>query len=356
MADEMDKGHDATPFKLMEARRKGQVAKSTELISFFSLFAMLIVLIADLNVTVSSIASKTAWWLESAHKFANQTSYLWGNLFGYSLDLARIVLTIVIAGLIATIIGSIIYIGPIFSGFPLKPDFSRINPATGFKRIFSMRSVVDLFRLIIKVIVFCWVFYLVINHRKSDFFSPDNASIDYVLLSWKAATLAIMYSGLGVFFFFAVFDVWYSKRMFSRQMRMSSRDIKDESRRHEGDPQIKAKRKRVLSELLKNSASIKNVKDSDVIITNPTHIAVALKYRPNTMAAPIVVAKGKGLLAAGIKYQARKYGVPVIRKPLLARALLKQVNLAQPIPNELQVNVASIYRWIVSMPRNRVFT
>ncbi len=355
MADEMDKNHDATPFKLMEARRKGQVAKSMELVSFFSLLAMLAVMVSSLEESTGFIASKTAWWLESAYESARESSHLWQNLVAYISELAHVLLSIVVAGIIAAIVATIVHVGPMFSGFPLKPDFSRINPAQGFKKIFSLKSLFDLLRLVLKVIVFCWVFYLVIDHKKADLFSPNHAGMDYLLVNLQDTILLMIYAALGVFLVFAVIDTWYTRKHFSRQMRMSMRDIKDEVKRHDGDPQIKAKRKRVLSELLKNAANIRNVKEADVVITNPTHVAVALKYRPDSMAVPIVIAKGQGLIAKSIKYQARKYSVPVIRKPALARALLKQVGVNNPIPAELQLGVAGVYRWVISMSRHRVF-
>lgn len=352
----MDKGHDATPFKLSEARKKGQIAKSTELISVFGLFAMLILLISNLDDMVVLIASTTTWWLESTYKFSDNSYNFWIFFLKYTSDLSNILLSIVIFGVLSTIVGSFVHIGPVFSTFSLQPDFSRLNPAAGFKKIFSIRALVDLIRLIIKIIVFSLVFFLVIDNNKADLFTPNHTSINYLIMNLKSIFLNLVYAAFGVFLIFAIFDVWFSKRSFSKQMRMSNKDVKDEMKRHEGDPLIKAKRKRMLAELLRNSASIKNVKDSDVIITNPTHVAVALKYRPKSMAVPIVVAKGKGLLAESIKYQARKHRIPIIRKPALARALLKKVNVSQPIPNDLQVNVASVYRWVVSIPGSKVFS
>lgn len=355
MADEMDKNHDATPFKLMEARRKGQVARSSELPTFFSLLAMLATLIAMLGASAALVATKTAWWLESAHAQANDMSYLWNSLIAYVSDLVRIVLSIVIAGLLATVVATFVHVGPVFSGFPMKPDFTRLNPAKGFKKVFSRRSLVDLVRLIAKVIAFCWVAYVILDYKKVTFLTPNHASAYYVLANWKDIFQSVAYAALGVFLVFAVFDIWFSKGEFARQMKMSSRDVKDESKRREGDPEIKAKRKRILAELLKNASSVRNVKDSDVVITNPTHVAIALQYRPDTMAVPIVIAKGGGFLAANIRQQARRHGIPIIRKPALARALLKQVNLSHPIPEDLQMSVAGIYKWVVSMPNNRVF-
>lgn len=355
MADEMDKNHEATPFKLMEARKKGQVAKSTELASFASLFAMLATILATLGVSAVFLAKTTAWWLSSAHTKANDLAYLWTHLLAYTTDLSRLVLAIVVAGLLSTVIITFIHVGPIFSGHPLKPDFNRINPSQGFKKIFALRSLVDLFRLIAKVIAFSWVAYAVISHHSPSILTTNHASMAFLLSGWREVFVTLTYACIGIFFVFAVFDIWFSRKDFSRQMKMSTREIKDEAKKREGDPEVKAKRKKALAELLKNSSSISNVKDSDVIITNPTHVAIALKYRTCSMAVPIVVAKGRGFLAEGIKRKARKHGIPTVRKPALARALLKSVHLNHPIPANLETDVARIYQWVVSMPNSRVF-
>ena len=159
-----------------------------------------------------------------------------------------------------------------------------------------------------------------------------------------------------VFLISAIFDLWYSKLDFSKQMKMSQRDVKDEHKKREGNPEVKAKIKRNQSELLAKLSNVQNIKDADVILTNPTHVAVALKYRPNSMAVPIVLTKGRGMIAKIITRQARKHNIPIMRKITLARALERKVKVGAPVSNEEHQEVAKIYNWVVSLPNNKVFS
>ncbi len=354
MAEEFNKNEDATPFKLQEARKKGQVAKSMELPSFFSLLFMIISLTIAVYWIASFAASRTQWWMSNAHFLAEDNAQLIWHLGSYAEGIGRNILPIILAGFVAAVVASIINTGPVFSAFPLKPDFSKMNPAKGFKKIFSRRSLVELGKLIVKVGLFVGVAYMVWKNLAPHILTTNYASLASVISNWSDVFFTLAYSLLVVFLLSTLFDLWYSRKDFARQMKMSARDIKDEVKRREGDPEIKAKRKKALSELLNKAASAKNVKDADVVITNPTHVAVALQYRPTTMVLPVVLAKGQGLVASSIRAQARRHSVPIVRKPELARALLKQVKIGSAIDVSLQNSVANVYRWIVTLPNNKV--
>ena len=353
MSDEMNKNTEATPFKLAEARKKGQVSKSTELPQFFSLVAMIGTLFVVLGGISGFIAYHTGWWIASAHLMSSDMFFT--NLISslYIADLSGMILPVMLAGSIAVIVSTIVHIGPLFSLYPMKPDFSKMNPVKGLKKIFSRRTLVDLVRVLIKITAFSWVAYLVWQHKTPEVLTSNHASMGHLLAVWKSAFFTLAAALLGVFLVFALFDLWFSKKEFARQMKMSTREVKEENKKREGDPEIKSKQKRNLKELLNRSASTKNVKDSDVIITNPTHVAIALMYRPKTMALPTVVSKGRGLLAAHIRAEAKRYGIPIVRKPELARALLAEVRIGDPIPVEKQNAVASVYRWLLAMPNSK---
>lgn len=261
---------------------------------------------------------------------------------------------VVLAGVIAAIVANIVHVGPLLSFFPLKADFTKLNPAKGLKKIFSRRSLVELVKLVIKLCFFGAVAYAVFKHFFAYLLNPNHVSIGFILSNWHTAFFTFSFSMLGIFLISAIFDLWYSKKDFARQMKMSMRDVKDENKRQEGDPEIKAKRKKKLAELLNTATSTQNIKNADVIITNPTHVAVALQYRSHSMKFPIVVSKGKGVVAELIKRKARKHGIPIMRKPSLARELLKDNKIGEPIAPEQQVKVAAIYRWVLSLPNNKV--
>jgi flagellar biosynthetic protein FlhB len=186
----------------------------------------------------------------------------------------------------------------------------------------------------------------------------DTATLSPLSLpeSGKQLLMQLGYSVLIVMAVAAAFDIWYSRKEFARQMRMSKREVKDEYKRREGDPEVRAKRKGVQQELLKKAAALSKVGDADVIVTNPTHYAVALQYRPTSMRAPVVLAMGRGLLAQRIMALARQKGVPVLRRPALARMLHALADINGPIPEVTQTDVARVYRWILAMPNNKVLT
>lgn len=354
MAEEFNKNEDATPFKLQEARKKGQVAKSAELPSFFSLLFMIIALTIVIYSIAKMAASRTGWWIENAHFLASDNGQLLWHLGSFLEGIGRTVMPVVLAGFGAAVVASIINTGPVFSAFPLKPDFSKLNPAKGFKKVFSRRALVELAKLIVKLGLFISVAVIVWKNLDAHVLNTNYVSIATIMANWKHFFFTLAYSLLVVFLMSALFDLWYSRKDFARQMKMSTRDIRDEVKRREGDPEIKAKRKKALSELLNKAASAKNVRDADVIVTNPTHVAVALQYRPATMVLPVVLAKGQGLIAKTIRTEARRHGVPIVRKPELARELFKQVKIGSAIDVGLQTSVANIYRWVVTLPNNKV--
>ncbi len=355
MAEEFDKSEEATPYKLQEARKKGQVARSMEFPALFGLIASLATLFATLTVFGYSLNQHMRWWFYESAFLADNPSQLAVHGFNLTAANLRFLFPILAAGFIAIIVAGIVHIGPVFSTHPLKPDFTKLNPAKGLKKIFSRRSLVELIKLIVKITFFVSVAYLAFQYLKPSILDLNKPSLAAVLAVWLRAAVIVILAFLLVFILSALFDLWYSKREFARQMRMSKRDIKDEHKKREGDPEVKSKRKRNQNELMEKLKSMQSVKDADVIITNPTHVAIALKFRPNSMALPVVLSKGQGLLAQQIIRTARRHRIPILRKVGLARSLLKTVKVGNPIADEHYQSVVRVYQWVISIPGNRVF-
>ena len=185
---------------------------------------------------------------------------------------------------------------------------------------------------------------------------PNTLSLFTLAENWRSAIVVVTITMLAVYFLFALFDLWQKKREFAKKMRMSFRDIKDEYKKREGDPTIKSKRKKNMLELLKNIKGVARLDEADVIITNPTHIAVALKYRAKTMVYPKVLAKGKGFMAKWILAQARRHQLPVYRIPPLARAIYKESEVNEVIPLSEQQQIAEVYKLVLKLPNNKVFS
>ncbi|MFJ4374646.1 flagellar biosynthesis protein FlhB [Pseudomonas japonica] len=352
--DQQEKSEQATPFKLEEARKKGQVARSQELLSFMMLLTFLLVLSATVHSVADVIAGHSHWWLGNAAWLSGD----WGNLLAqgsHSLrQLADALMPLIGALILMAILTNLVFSGPVFSLAALKPDFKRLHPIQGLKKIFSRRMLVELLKVLVKGVLFSLVLFYLFQGLLPDLL--DLMTLAPMALP-QATEQLLMQVGFAVLMVMAaamLFDIWYSRREFARQMRMSRRELKDEHRRREGDPEIRSRRRATQQEMLEKAAALGRVKDADVIVTNPTHYAIALQYRPDSMRAPVVLAMGRGLLALRIRTLARKHAVPVLRRPALARTLHALARIDAPIPDITQNDVAQVYRWVISLPGNKV--
>ena len=355
MADEQqDKTEKPSAHRLREAREKGQAAKSSELASLVMMIVFCVALLSGLDGMVSAFAqamrstiamagAAPAFGPGLAHWIASAFATAWQTL-----------LPSVFALVVAAVAGHVLQTGPMFSTQPLQPDFSRLNPVKGARRIASLRTAWDLFRLVLKLgIVGTLAWWLVTSMAPALFASaarsPDDlpAELSQVfarVVKWMLAVLALV----------ALLDLGFSRREFLRKLRMSRRDLKDEHKRHEGDPAIRSKRRRLARELAQRVSSVGKVRDADVVITNPTHVAVALRYRSASMLAPVVVSKGAGWLAARIRREAARHGVPLTRSPELARGLYHVCGIDEPVSAEHFTAVGRVYRWVMSRPGHKV--
>lgn len=354
MSDQQDKTEEASPFKLQDARKKGQVPRSQELLSFAMLLAFLLAFSSIAVHLAGVIASHSHWWLSNADLLGADRGYFKHQARASLGALSSEILPLLAALLLTAVLANLLYSGPVFSSVPLKPDFKRLNPIAGLKRIFSRRMFVEVVKVLVKGLLFALVLYFFSRHLMvallgSAMLSPFSLpSLGMGLLMRLGFTL------LAVLAIAALFEMWYSRRDFARQMRMTKHEQKDEYRRREGDPEIRSRRKGIQQELLKKVSALGQVKDADFVVVNPTHYAVALKYRPSSMRAPCIVAMGRGVQAARICHVARRHGVPIVRRPPLARALSALGRHDSPIPDSMHEDVASIYRWIVNLPGNKV--
>lgn len=175
------------------------------------------------------------------------------------------------------------------------------------------------------------------------------APVNLVSSMWQA-----MFIKIGIYFImlsipFVLLDILFTRWEFMKNMMMSRKEVKDDHKKREGDPEVKQKQKQIQKELLQKSAALSQVKDSDIVIVNPTHIAIALKYDKHTMIAPVVMASGKGELAMKIRLQARKYSVPMIQNKSLARKLYKETRINKPVPAHCFDDLAPVFRWLLGI-------
>jgi flagellar biosynthesis protein FlhB len=355
-ADDQSKTEQPTPFRLQEAREKGQVPRSTDMSGVIVLIVFSIALAAaSYNVAAALARSMTRTILMAGNAPSPSASLFYWLQRTYQ-PAWQAMLPIVMAMLVAAVVGNLIQTGPIFSTEPLKPDFSRLNPVQGAKRLFSLRLLWELFKLVLKLGVLGglgWMLAKSIGHRVQAAAFAAPSSMGMLLRSTYIQVTTWMLCLLGLI---ALLDLLFTRRDYIRRLRMSRRDIKDEHKRREGDPDIRQKRRRLMAELLKHSRSVRRVSEADVLLTNPTHLAIALKYRPKTMRSPVVLSKGSDAVAARMRMLAAQSGVPCLRSPELARALYRECKIDRAVPAHLYKPLAPIYRWLMKRPGNRIFS
>lgn len=353
---EQSKTEQPTPFRLQEAHKRGQVPRSAELGGVLILLAFSV----TLAVTAGRFAGACATALRDCLQLAGNAPVA-GVALAHWIAAAfapvgQALIPLVLAVVVVAVAGNVLQTGFVFSTHPLKPDFTRMNPAQAIKRLFGVRTLWDLAKLSFKVVALALLAWYAMGKLTSIVGSIALASPAQLPRLTLAVFTRVATWLLVVMVLLAVADMLFSRREYLRKLRMSRRDIKDENKRHEGDPTIRAKRRRLAAELLKRSRAIGRVAEADVVMTNPTHLAVALRYRPRTMRAPVVLAKGSDRIAARMRELAGRHGVPMLRSPELARALFRECAIDEPVPPELFGQLAPVYRWLMSRPGNGIRT
>lgn len=244
--------------------------------------------------------------------------------------------------------------GLILSGQPLSLKLNRLNPLTGAKRIFLSPSAgVNLGKSMAKMVIISVVVYMVLNDQMDDIVGLGTLSIPAATMMLAKLSFDIALKLAMALFVLGVADYAWQRRQFFSQLKMTKEELKQEMKESDGDPFMKAQIRRKRQEMLNRMMSA--VPNADIVVTNPTHYAVAIKYDPLTMAAPIVVAKGERLIALRIKEVALKSGVPVLEEPPLARALYAAVDIGHPVPANLYRAVAEVLAWLYALRDRRPF-
>ncbi len=348
--DDAQKTEEATPKKLEETRRKGQVPLSREMNNWIMLLASTLIvagygghLMAELAVLLKNLMAATY----GIH-LDPDTGVLGRMLSDLLFAVAKILLFPMIFFMFAAFIGPFVQIGPLFAPESIKPSLSKISPIQGFKRIFSMRSVMEFVKGIIKIALIGTIATLVLYPYLTGVEHFMQLSLPMVLLEMRDIFIRMMTGILSVFFVVAALDVVYQRYEHLKKIRMSKQDIKDEYKQAEGDPHIKGKL-RQLRQQRARGRMMQAVPEADVVITNPTHYAVALKYDPATMSAPILIAKGVNEVALRIREVAKEHDIMIYEEPPLARALFDTVELDEAIPTEHFRAVAKIISYVFKL-------
>ncbi|MDQ0337279.1 flagellar biosynthetic protein FlhB [Caldalkalibacillus uzonensis] len=343
--DSQEKTEKATPRKREEVRRKGQVAKSSEVPTALILLFVFILLFF---IGEWMLTQFKALYVKSLTQYIHQevTVQMIPVIFQeLSFQAAKVTAPVMLMALVAGVLGNYIQVGFLFSTEPLKMKLERINPLKGFKRIFSTRALVELLKSLIKVTLVGTVVFTLLMYRREDIFQLSQAGVGEALALLGRYTFQLGLSVAIVLLVLSMLDYLYQKYEFEKNIRMSKQEMKDEHKRTEGDPLIKSKIKERQRQMAMRRM-MQQVPLADVILTNPTHYAVALKYDAEQMDAPRVVAKGTGFVALKIKEIGEAHGVTVVENKHLARALYAQVEIGEEIPEHLFQAVAEVLAYV----------
>lgn len=344
-----NKSEPPSQFKLSRAREKGTVARGVDLGFATSLIAFIgywWILGPRLAATVGLSARRTLVSASTATTGSSEMLRLIGTNVAM---LAQPMLFLIGFVFLTVLVFEVIQTGFVFSFSPLTPNFSKMNPANGFKRVFSVRQLIETGKNVAKLVVYALLAALAIMDAvKLTLPALTDAGRLAAALTQSAFHLLVLFAGAAIVV--AALDQLIVRRDFLKRMRMTRQETRRETRDREGDPRFKQRRRQVHREYAKLSKSLKNVRNADVLITNPTHFAVALSYDGRTMGAPKVVAQGADQMALRLKRLAFLYGVVTVENRDLARNLYRRCEIDQEIPEIHFREVADIYRRIRRQP------
>jgi flagellar biosynthetic protein FlhB len=351
--DDQEKTEEPTSKKLQEAFDKGNVAFSRELGSFFMLM-LLAALVAYYSPGIlRATRDMLIGFIEHAGDMPVDQQGVGIILHRLAMQSLAVLSVPLLGSVVLAIAASVLQNGVVLSAESIKPKFSKISPIAGLGRLFSMKTVVEFIKNIAKITIIGTVGFMAVFPELHIIRNLPNNSADAILLFLAKLATRLTVGVAIAMFFIALFDLLYQRFQHIKSLRMTKQEIKDEYKQSEGDPVIK-QRLRALRQERAKQRMMADVPKSDVVITNPTHFAVALAYKPGESKAPVVVAKGQDLIALKIKEIAEDNDVPVIQNPPLARALFASSEIDDEIPLEHYEAVAKIISYVYQLKGKRI--
>ncbi|MCB1947622.1 flagellar biosynthesis protein FlhB [Nitrosomonas sp.] len=347
---DLERTEEATPQRIQKAREEGQVARSQELTTFTLLLTAAAGLVLMGGNLIEHLSSIMREGMQMERDMAFQTDRMINRLYLLAIESLWSLAPILVLLIIAAFFSPMLLSGWLLSTKALIPDFKRLNPVSGFGRIFSMHGLTELLKAIAKTVVVGSVAALVIWGNKDSVLAliaiPVNSGVtrtgELLVLSFLLIT--------GAMILIVAIDVPFQLWSHAKKLRMTKEEIRREAKESEGDPLVKG-RIRSLQREAARRRMMSEVPEADVIVTNPTHYAVALRYKSNSMGAPKVVAKGVHLLAVRIRELGETHHVPILEAPPLARALYHHAELDAEIPEKLYTAVAEVLAYVFQLKR-----
>ena len=346
-----EKTEEPTAKKLEDARKKGQVMRSTEVVTAATLLAFFFML----KIFVGFIGNRFMTSFRQTIGFISDYTSA-----PFTLNTARTIIRgsfwniivaafpIMIVGFVVTIVAIVFQVKWKVTAEPLKPKFDKFNPVTGMKRLFSKDKIMDLFKSIAKVVILAYVVYSYLKNQWPLIYKMYSYTLPQAIAVIGDTVINVGIRISALFAVIALFDLFYQKWKYHQDMMMSKQEVKDEYKNSEGDPKVKSQQKQRMQQASQRRM-MQDLPNADVVITNPTHLAVAIKYDKDTNEAPVVVAKGADYLAQKIKDRARENAIEIVENKPLARMLYHNVEIGAEIPPELYQMVAEVLAYVYSL-------
>ena len=355
-AEDEGRTEDPTEYKLRKAREDGKVAKSADLTSaIILLFGILALAIGGSYIFRTLLEMMQFFFLRSTLINITDNDLVFRTFMSY---LVKLVLPVAGIAFLAALVGNIMQVGFLFTVKPITPDFSKIAPRFGkfFKRAFaSSEAAFNLMKSIVKVLIIALIAFLNIKARLNTFVSLSHNPIAESLRIIASTAITIMAEAAIVMLVFAILDYRFQKRKHIESLKMSKQEIKEERKTQDGDPLIRSRLRERMRQIL-NQNMLRKVPEADVVVTNPTHFAVAMEWDRLKMQAPTVVAKGQDNMAFRIREIAAENDVPVVENKPLARALYADVEIGEAIPEKYYEVTALVLAEVYSLNQKRKAT
>ncbi|CAG0999034.1 Flagellar biosynthetic protein FlhB [Methylophilaceae bacterium] len=348
---DLEKTEQATPKRIEKAREEGDVPRSKELATVSVLLTVLLAMWASGNHLTQALKTNMAAGLTLPRNLVFEPTLLLVNIAQHLGDLLWAFLPLIGLVLLVAIASPVLLGGWLFSAKALIPKFGKLNPISGIKRLFSKNAAMEFFKAIAKATLVGTVAFFVVSAEIDEVMALPLQPLHEGIKQVVYLIIITMLSIAGALVLIAAIDVPFQLWSYANKLKMTKQDIRQESKETEGNPEIKARVRQQQREMARRRM-MSEIPNADVVVTNPTHYAVAIKYRNDSMRAPVVVAKGADAIALKIREVAAEHNVSVLEAPKLARALFAHTELGDAIPEALYAAVAEVLAYIYQM---RVF-
>ncbi len=344
-ADDAQKTEEPTPTKIADARKRGNVARSMEVNTWLMLFAGTIIIAFLAPELMQDIRAIALIFVERPHEygteFGNLTNLLRNTVGAVGIALFMPVVFLIVAALATGLVQN----GLVFAPKAMEPKIEKLSPVNGVKRLFSLRQLLEFVKGLLKIAIVGSVAILLLMPEFRRIDTVPTLELTQVLGILHVLVIRLLVYILGILAVITFIDLFFQRAQHRKKLRMTKQEVKDEVKQAEGDPHVKGRLRQIRMDRARQRM-MQAIPDADVVVTNPTHYAVALRYRQDETEAPVLVAKGQDLIAQKIREVAKEHGIPIVENRPLALALFESVEIDQEVPTEHYRAVAEIISYV----------